>query len=62
MPSQNAAMESSLREETQSKQSVCVFCGKPITKKQRPAVAIRPGKEAHMECWTKHEKNATKPN
>jgi hypothetical protein len=51
-----------VREETRSKRSICVFCKKPITMKQRPAVTIRPGEEAHMECWTKHEKNATKPN
>ena len=51
-----------MREETQSKQSICVFCGKPITKKQRPAVTIRPGKEAHMDCFLQHETDAKKPN
>lgn len=44
-----------MREEAQSQQTICVFCGKPISQKQRPAVAIRPGKEAHMGCWVQHE-------
>ena len=51
-----------MREETHEDQSICVFCGKPITQEQRPAIQMRPGKQAHMECWYKHEQNATKPN
>ncbi len=49
-------------EETQRKKSVCVFCKKPITKEQRPAVTMGPGREAHMECFMKHEQDARKPN
>ena len=48
-----------MREETQKKPTICVFCKKPITKEQRPSVQIRPGKEAHMECYAQHQKNAT---
>ena len=51
-----------MREETQNKQSICVFCKKPITQEQRPAVRMQPGKEAHMECFVKHEKDAAKAN
>ncbi len=51
-----------MREETQSKQSICVFCHKAITQQQRPAVQMQPGKEAHVDCWTKHEEDAAKPN
>ncbi|HVN20062.1 MAG TPA: hypothetical protein VMU05_14850 [Dongiaceae bacterium] len=51
-----------MREETQKKLSICVFCKKPITKEQRPAVRMQPGKEAHMECFVNHEKDASKPN
>ena len=51
-----------MREETQRKKSVCVFCKKPITKEQSPAVLMDRGQQAHMECWAKHEKNAKKTN
>lgn len=51
-----------MREETQNKPSICVFCKKPITETQRPAVLMERGKQAHIECWQKHEKNAAKPN
>ncbi len=60
--SQTAARSPSVREETQSKKSVCVFCKKPITKEQRPAVTMGPGREAHMECFVKHDQDAKKPN
>jgi len=49
-----------VREETQDKQSICVFCGKPIAREQRPSVQMQRGKEAHVECWQKHEQDATK--
>jgi hypothetical protein len=39
-----------------------VFCGKPITKAQRPSVRMQPGQEAHLECFVKREKDAAKPN
>ena len=51
-----------MREETQRKKTVCVFCKKPILKKERPAVQMQPGKQAHMECWMKHDQDAKKPN
>jgi len=47
---------------TQSKQTVCVFCKKPITSGQRPAVMLQPGKQVHIECWIKHQQDASKPN
>lgn len=47
---------------TQSKPSICVLCKKPITKQQRPAVLLQPGKQAHVECWIKHRQDAGKPN
>jgi len=50
-----------VREETQKKR-ICVFCKIPITRKQQPSVQMQPGKEAHMECFAKHEKDASKPN
>jgi len=43
-----------VREET--RQSICVYCGRPITPEERPAVAIQPDKQAHVECWAEHEK------
>jgi len=49
-----------VREETQ--QGICVFCKQPITKEQRPAILLKDGEQAHMECWMKHEKEARKPN
>ncbi len=33
-----------MREETQSKKSICVFCKKPITEEQRPSVRMQPEK------------------
>jgi hypothetical protein len=51
-----------MRKETRSKKIICVICGKPITKAQRPSVRMQPGQEAHMECWVKQEKDAGKPN
>jgi len=51
----------SVREGTRQ-QSICVLCKRLITRRQRPAVRLRPGKEAHMECFTKHETDAGKPN
>jgi hypothetical protein len=51
-----------MQKETRSKKNICVICGKPITKAQRPSVRIQPGQEAHLECWVKREKNAAKPN
>ncbi|HZC23450.1 MAG TPA: hypothetical protein VE866_08935 [Candidatus Binatia bacterium] len=49
-------------EETQSKQSICVFCKKPITKEQRPSIQLRSGQQAHIECWIKYRDDASKPN
>lgn len=51
-----------MRKETRSKKAVCAICGKPITKAQRPSVRMQPGKEAHIECFVKREKDAGKPN
>jgi hypothetical protein len=51
-----------VRKETRNKRSICVICKKPITKEQRPSVRLQPGKEAHMECYAKREKDASKPN
>ena len=51
-----------MRKETRSEPSICILCKKPITPKQRPAVRMQPGKEAHMECFVKREKDASKPN
>ena len=51
-----------MRKETRSKKSICVICKKPITTAQRPTVRMQPGKEAHMECFAKREKDAAKPN
>jgi hypothetical protein len=51
-----------MRKETRSKKIICVICGKPITKAQLPSVRMQPGKEAHMECFVKREKEAGKPN
>lgn len=51
-----------MAEETRSSQAICVICKKPITESQRPAVRMQPGKEAHMECFAKREKQASKPN
>jgi len=42
--------------------SICVLCKQPITRRQRPAVRLQPGKEAHMECFVKREFDAGKPN
>jgi hypothetical protein len=39
----------SAREETRQ-QRTCLYCGEPIRNKQLPAVAIRSGEYAHMEC------------
>ncbi len=47
-----------MREET--RQAMCVYCGKPITAEQRPAVAIQPDQQAHVECWAEHEKEQDK--
>ena len=46
----------------ESIRTVCVICGKPITQEQRPSIRMQPGKEAHMGCWVKRERNASKPN
>jgi hypothetical protein len=43
-------------------QSICVLCKQPITRRQRPAVRLQPGKDAHMECFIKRELDAGKPN
>lgn len=51
-----------MRNETRGKTTVCVICGKPITKEQRPSVQMGPGREAHLECYVKREKEAGKPN
>ncbi len=51
-----------MQKETHSKKTICMICGKPITKAQRPSVRIQPGKEAHIECFVKREKDAGKPN
>jgi len=51
-----------MRKETRSKKTIFVICGKPITKADRPSVLMKPGKEAHMECFAKREKGARKPN
>jgi hypothetical protein len=51
-----------MRKETRSKKIICAICGKPITQAQRPSVRMQPGKEAHMECFVKREKDAGKPN
>jgi hypothetical protein len=51
-----------MRKETRSKKTICVICGKPITKAQRPSVRMQPGQEAHLECFVKREKDAVKPN
>jgi hypothetical protein len=51
-----------MRKETRSKQTICVICKKAITKAQRPSVRMQPGKEAHIECFAKREKDAGKPN
>ena len=47
---------------TRSGKAICVICKKPITQAQRPAVRMQPGKEAHMECFAKRERQASKPN
>jgi len=49
-----------VREET--RQSICVYCGRPITPEERPAVAIQPDKQAHVECWAEHEKKQDQSN
>ena len=49
-------------EETQSKQSICAFCKTLITKEQRLAVLLQPGKQVHIECWIKQRQAASKPN
>ena len=51
-----------MRKETRSKKTICVICGKPITKAQRPSVRMQPGQEAHLECFVKREKEAAKTN
>jgi hypothetical protein len=51
-----------VQKETRSKKTICVICGKSITKAQRPSVRMRPGEEAYMECFVKREKDAAKPN
>ena len=51
-----------MREETRSKQTVCVICKKPITEAQRPSVQMQPGKEAHLEWFVKHLQAAGNPN
>ena len=51
-----------MRKETRSTRSICAICKKPITKEQRPSVRLQPGKEAHVECYAKRDKEASKPN
>ena len=51
-----------MRKKTRSKKAICVIFGKPITKAQHPSVRMQTGQEAHMECWVKREKDASKPN
>jgi len=51
-----------LGEQTRNKETICVICKKPITKAQRPPLRLEPGKEAHMECYAKRQKNAGRPN
>jgi len=51
-----------VRQESRRKKTICVICKEPITKAQRPAVRMQPGKESHMECFAKRERGASKPN
>lgn len=51
-----------MRKETRSKKTICVICGKAITKVQRPSVRMQPRREAHIECFVKREKEAGQSN
>jgi hypothetical protein len=42
-----------VREETQ--QDTCVYCGKPITDRDRPYKRLESGEKAHLSCYLEHE-------
>ncbi len=51
-----------MREETPP-EKICVYCKRPITREQRPAVLLKNGDEVHVECWNDYEKSQLqKPN
>jgi hypothetical protein len=50
-----------MRKETQPLK-VCASCKLPITSEQRPAVQLKNGGEVHLECYTKGEEAARRPN
>jgi hypothetical protein len=41
---------------------VCAFCKLPITSEQLPSVQLKNGDELHVECYTKREEDARRPN
>jgi hypothetical protein len=45
-----------------SKFTICAICKRRIFEYQRPSVDLGKGKQAHMECFAKAEKDAGKPN
>lgn len=51
-----------MRKETQPLKMICVICKLPIEPEQRPSVQLRPGDEAHLECWEKRDATTRKPN
>jgi hypothetical protein len=58
-----AGTESFLRKKARSNKSqTCVICKRRIFEYQRPSVDLGKGKHAHMECFVKAEKDASKPN
>jgi len=52
-----------LRKKTlRSKSTICAICKRRIFEYQRPSVDLGRGKRAHMECFVKADKDASKPN
>ena len=52
-----------LRKKTRNgKSQICAICKRQIFEYQRPSVDLGKGKQAHMECFVKAEKDASKPN
>jgi len=51
-----------VREETHPQKKICAICKRPIEQEQRPSVKMRNGEEVHIECYSKWEEAARRPN
>jgi hypothetical protein len=51
-----------MRKKTQpsKKLKVCVYCKRPITRSERPAIVFENGEEMHVECYSKHKQEQKK--